>query len=901
MNHKSLQSKVLLIGLICLFGISAIKAQLISNTDRLRDMDRMLKIQQQLKANGKSPVWEYLKKDCSGNEKQALDFLYAYMPLSDLADYTPQFFHANVKYALKAKTEMVWGNKIPEDVFLHFVLPLRINNENLDSFRIVMYQEIKDRIKGMSMKDAALEINHWCHEKVTYRGTDGRTSAPLSTVKKSFGRCGEESTFTVTALRTAGIPARQVYTPRWAHSDDNHAWVEVWVDGKWYFMGACEPDADLNMGWFNEPATRTMLVHTRAYGRYFGSEDVVEATDRFSELNLTSNYAPDKKVTIAVKDENGNPVDGAKVEFKLYNYAEFYPIAIQYTQNGKTDISTGLGDLLIWASFKGKFGYARLSVPSTQTLEITLNKTSLNKVDETYFMVPPKVGKTNQQVTEEQQNKNNARLIKEDSIRHAYMSTFKDSVWAIALAKELKLSQDTVKKAIAKSYGNWLAISEYLRKGTIISRKYVLALLGQLSDKDFSDAKSSVLLSQLASATQNYNQAKNIDDSLFITSILAPRMANENLSAWRAFLLGAFNPKFIQSTQKDISVLTIWILKNIKIDNLANVHSRSPLSPEGVYKLKAADKQSRDLFFVAACRSFGIAARINQATQEPEYFKQGKWLTIRFTAQIAEQSQKGRIHLINGDNLIEPQYYMHFTIGKLKDGTYTTLEFDEEKRLSAFPKEIELETGYYSIVTGNRQSDGSVLSSVSYFKVSSDSLTNVKVELVKQPDGLKSNAALNLKTLKYKEVNAEKTSTLSDSLKSNLIVLIIIDPDKEPSKHIMNDLGPYRDQFNKLKAQFIFVSSEMKATGLGILKTYSLPADYTTGLDVNNNILNSVSEEYGVGVKDKLPLVLFMDNTGNVYYFSSGYKIGVGEQLLRLYKQAEKELPCNTVKSCTAP
>ena len=170
-----------------------------------------------------------------------MEFLYAYMPLSDLADYQPEFFLKNTKFSLKSRTEMPWGKTIPEEEFLHFVLPLRVNNENLDNFREVMYDEIAQRIKGLSMKDAVLEINHWCHEKVNYRGTDSRTSAPLSTVKKTFGRCGEESTFTVTAMRTAGIPARQVYTPRWAHTDDNHAWVEVWIDGKWHFLGACEP------------------------------------------------------------------------------------------------------------------------------------------------------------------------------------------------------------------------------------------------------------------------------------------------------------------------------------------------------------------------------------------------------------------------------------------------------------------------------------------------------------------------------------------------------------------------------------------------------------------------------------------------------------------------------------
>ena len=37
---------------------------------------------------------------------------------------------------LLALQEMPWGKKISEGDFLHFVLPLRVNNENLDDFLI---------------------------------------------------------------------------------------------------------------------------------------------------------------------------------------------------------------------------------------------------------------------------------------------------------------------------------------------------------------------------------------------------------------------------------------------------------------------------------------------------------------------------------------------------------------------------------------------------------------------------------------------------------------------------------------------------------------------------------------------------------------------------------------------
>ena len=41
--------------------------------------------------------------------------------------------------------------------------------------------------------------------EVTYQPSDSRTSSPLASIKSAYGRCGEESTFTVAALRAVGI------------------------------------------------------------------------------------------------------------------------------------------------------------------------------------------------------------------------------------------------------------------------------------------------------------------------------------------------------------------------------------------------------------------------------------------------------------------------------------------------------------------------------------------------------------------------------------------------------------------------------------------------------------------------------------------------------------------------
>ena len=97
---------------------------------------------------------------------------------------------------------------------------------------------VQERVAGKQMEAAILETNYWCAEEATYQATDDRTISAEAVYRNGIGRCGEESVFTVNALRSIGIPARQVYAHRWAHCDDNHAWVEVWCEGTWHFLGA---------------------------------------------------------------------------------------------------------------------------------------------------------------------------------------------------------------------------------------------------------------------------------------------------------------------------------------------------------------------------------------------------------------------------------------------------------------------------------------------------------------------------------------------------------------------------------------------------------------------------------------------------------------------------------------
>jgi hypothetical protein len=123
--------------------------------------------QKELAKNRSAQLFNVFDQHLTTREKEAMKFLYAYSSLSDLADYNGEFFLRNVRSSFAARDTFNWGKTVPENIFRHFVLPIRVNNENLDSSRWVFFTELKDRIKKLPMKDAVLEVNHWCHEKVT--------------------------------------------------------------------------------------------------------------------------------------------------------------------------------------------------------------------------------------------------------------------------------------------------------------------------------------------------------------------------------------------------------------------------------------------------------------------------------------------------------------------------------------------------------------------------------------------------------------------------------------------------------------------------------------------------------------------------------------------------------------
>lgn len=818
-------------------------------------------------------------------EKEAMKFLYAYMSTKDITDYPDTFFLKGVRLSFQARKEMPWGKEISEQLFRHFVLPLRVNNEALDNSREVFYGQLKDRVKNLSLYDAILEVNHWCHEKVIYTPSDSRTSSPLASVCTAYGRCGEESTFLVAALRAVGIPARQVYTPRWAHTDDNHAWVEAWANGKWYFLGACEPEPVLNVAWFNAPAKRGMLMHTNVFGHYNGKEEIMTVTPNYTEINVIDNYAPTDRIDVKIVDGKNQPVVGASVEYKLYNYGELYSVAKKVSdKDGKSFLTSGKGDIIVWVSKDGKFTFRKASVGKDHALTLVLDKSAPDMKEMPLDIVPPAEGVVDTQVSKEQRAANNIRLAKEDSIRNAYIATFINEAKIKEDAAKLNIDFDKAKKLFVASRGNWGQIEKFLFSTTTANREKALNLLEVISAKDLRDTRAEVLIDHLLYTTDRAGDVYN-------NYLLNPRVADEFLTPYKQEFQKVISPDLAVKFRKNPKEWADWCRQNIKINNSLNAN-KLYMSPMGVWNSRMADSRSLKVFFVAVLRSLGVPARVELMTGKPQYYENNTWMDVDF-----ENAQKGNAPFgyvtasyAPISSLKDPLYYKHFTISKIEDGKLHLLEFDENDESTwskIFSKPLKLDAGDYLMVTGSRMADGSVLSNLRFFTVEEGKTTDISLKMRESNDKVQVLGSFNSEST-FINVATGKEQSVLDANGRGYFIVALVQNNQEPTNHALRDIAACKKQLEEWGKKIIVLFPDEEQWKAFNPKGYGdLPGNIIYGIDKNGSVLRQVKEGTEVVRRGELPVVIVGDTFNRVVFASQGYRIGMGEQLVKVIGQIQ--------------
>lgn len=803
-------------------------------------------------------LFAFLLTACTDSRKQevqeALDFLYASMPLPDSVDYSREFWEANAAVAVRARHEMPWGEKVPGREWRHFVLPLRVNNEDLDSFRIAYYDELKERVKDKTMYAAVLEVNHWCHEHVSYQPSDSRTSSPMNTLRSAVGRCGEESTFTVSALRTIGIPARQVYTPRWAHTDDNHAWVEAWVDGRWYFLGACEPEPVLNLGWFNESASRGMLMHTKVFGDYSGPEEVVSKNACYTEINVTTNYADVATVIVTVLSADSLPVKGATVDYRIYNYAEFYPIASKQSDaKGQSSLTCGKGDLIVWASKDDKFGFTKVSVGKKALATVVLDKDSTYAASLELDLMPPVAKDNKPVVSAEAIRANRERLAREDSIRGAYMKQ--------AFCQD---AEPDSPEELARA--NWRTIKAF--KDNPAFKKYQRLLLASLSDKDYRDVTLDVL-EDAALHTIDF------DDGLWRPYVYCPRVANERLTPCR----GTLAKKFQGMTAEEI---VQWVTDSITVDDTRNPQHLC-MSPLGVLRHRTCDAHSRDIFFVAAARSAGIISRIDELTGKVQWVMPGErdWHEAFSERPTTSDKYMGTLHIAYNDREKKwnPSYYSHFALSRIKDGRPQVLEFSEGTTWKyPFSEDMLMDAGQYMLLSGTRLANGGVWANLEIFNLPAQQEQTVPLRLRSDDEHL--HVIGNFDCENYFTNARGVHKKILDTTGRGFYIVALIRSGHEPSTHLLHDMEAVNIHISQWSQCYLMLFESQEDYANFDRKEFDdLPSNVLFGVADPETVEAMHIGELTNG-NNELPILMLCDTFNRVVWFRQGYNIGLADQLM---------------------
>ncbi|MEO0304217.1 MAG: transglutaminase-like domain-containing protein, partial [candidate division WOR-3 bacterium] len=274
----------------------------------------------------------------------------------DILNFNRNNFINNLLALRENLKRVTWKDKIDDSLLFHYVIPLRVSQEPLENFYEIYKDTLYELVKNLSMRDAVFKINEWCYTKIEYKPTEPYDQNALTTLRRGFGRCEEMMILFIKSLRTVGIPAREAYTPYWPFTNSNHAWCEVWVDGKWYFLGGAEP-SDLNNSWFKDEVRRTGVVLSPVFGK---------GQNGFDILNVSKNYFSPVKLKIK-GEKNGI------VSVSVFNFSGLLPILID-TLLDSMEFELGKNSYFLFGYREGKIAYQVVDLFSDTTIYLRFDK-----------------------------------------------------------------------------------------------------------------------------------------------------------------------------------------------------------------------------------------------------------------------------------------------------------------------------------------------------------------------------------------------------------------------------------------------------------------------------------------------------------------------------------------------
>ena len=179
--------------------------------------------------------WEEVFSQYSGDTLSYIEHIFVLIPADDRNNMTSSILEDHVLGAMSARN--TWFNYLPDYIFLSYLLPCRICNEPLTSYRSSLGAWLGRRVQsGSTIVEMAEAINDVITHTITLTGAsnDGFILAPTQIIP--IGQASREGRWVLlgASLRTMGIPARPVMG--WFPGVDQnlYMWFDIWTGQEWH-------------------------------------------------------------------------------------------------------------------------------------------------------------------------------------------------------------------------------------------------------------------------------------------------------------------------------------------------------------------------------------------------------------------------------------------------------------------------------------------------------------------------------------------------------------------------------------------------------------------------------------------------------------------------------------------
>ena len=114
--------------------------------------------------------------------------------------------------------------------------------------------------------------------------------------------------------------------------------------------------------------------------------------------------------------------------------------------------------------------------------------------------------------------------------------------------------------------------------------------------------------------------------------------------------------------------------------------------------------------------------------------------------------------------------------------------------------------------------------------------------------------------------------------------LLLVDRGLEPTDHALKDISKVASDFEAWGRPLLVIFATGDDCRHFDQSYFSLPSTVRYGIDTDGSIRKMIAGEMKLSGNGSLPLVLVADTFNRVVFFSQGYTIGLGENLVRTVK-----------------